>query len=204
MMLRAWVLACRVTGALTLAAFFITAFTTVPNRVAWRLYVPPDIRPADAIVVLAVSANPDESLGTASLQRALAGIQLYREGLASRIVFLGMHGEAEARARLALSLGVDRGAILTEGHEPTTRHEAERMRVVLHERLGLRSVLLVTDVLHMRRARALFERAGFAVRPATMDQGALAAESPEARLRLTRTVGEELAALGYYKLFHYL
>ena len=38
-------------------------------------------------------------------------------------------------------------------------------------RRGLRTVLLVTDAIHMRRARALFERAGFTVRPAPTDDG---------------------------------
>ena len=202
MMTRAWVAACRVVGALTVAGFLVAAFTSVPNRIAWRLTVPPDLGPADAIVVLAVSVNSDGSLSDASLRRALAGIALFRKGLAQRIVFLGMSGEAEARARLAISMGVRRDDILTEGLEPTTR--AERMRVVLRERLGVRTVLLVTDVFHMRRARALFERVGFVVRPATTELSVLSAGTPERRLRLVRGVGEELAARMYYRLFHYL
>jgi len=201
---RAWVIACRTAGVLTLAGFVVAAFTTVPNTVARRVAVPPDMGPADAIVVLGASGNPDGSLSQASIRRALAGIVLYREGLAPRLVFLGMYTEASSRARLAVKLGIDRAAILVEDHEPTTRDEAARMGVVLRERLGVRSVLLVTDVLHMRRARDLFLRAGFLVRPVPTDQGTLTAGRAEDRLRLARAVAQELAALGYHKLLGYL
>ena len=204
MMLRLWGVACRIVGALTVAGFFLAAFTSVPNRIASRLTVLPDIGPAEAIVVLAVAANSDGSLADASMRRALSGIALYRQGLSRRIVFLGMFGEAEARERLAITMGVSPGDILIEGLAPTTRHEAERMRVVLRERLGVHSILLVTDVFHMRRAQALFERVGFSVRPATMELSVLSAGTPEDRLRLVRGVGEEVAARLYYRLFHYL
>jgi uncharacterized SAM-binding protein YcdF (DUF218 family) len=113
-------------------------------------------------------------------------------------------GEAASRARLAVSLGVPRDAILTEGEEPTTRDEAHRVAVVLGQRLGVRKILLVTDILHMRRARALFEREGLTVRPASTETGVLGAASPERRLLLTRYVAQELVALAYHKLFGYL
>ena len=195
---------CRVVGVLTLGAIFVAALTEVPNRIGARLAVDSDVGPADAIVVLGASANRDGSLGDASLRRALAGITLYQKGLARRLVFLGMAGEAEARARLAVDLGIAPDAIIVEGLEPTTRDEAERMRVVLGERLGVRSVLLVTDVLHMRRSRLLFRRAGFTVRPASTNRGSLTGERPEARLILARGIVQELTALAYHRAFGYL
>ena len=204
MMLRVWVAACRIAGVLTLVGLLVAAFTSAPNVLAARLAVPPDIGPAEAIVVLGASATRDGTLSDASLRRALTGIRLYREGFAPRLVFLGMYAEAEARARLAVSLGVERGAILTESRVPTTRDEAARMRVVLGEGLGVRAVLLVTDVLHMRRARGLFERNGLFVRPAPADTGALAGRTPEERLNLARAVGQEVGAIGYHKVLGYL
>jgi uncharacterized SAM-binding protein YcdF (DUF218 family) len=204
MMVRVWPRMCRVLGAVTVAGFLIAAFTPVSTMAARRLSVAPDVGPAEAIVVLGASAYADGSLGDASLRRAVAGIRLYREGLAPRLVFLGMVGEAEARARLAVSLGVPREAIIAEGAEPTTRDEAYRVGVVLGQRLGVRKILLVTDVLHMRRARGLFERVGLTVRPASTDTAALGATSPERRLALTRHVAQEAAALAYHKLFGYL
>ena len=204
MVVRAWAMGCRIVGALTVVAFLVAGFTSVPRMAADRLAVGPDLGPADAIVVLGAPAYRDGTLSDPSLRRAVFGIRLYREGLAPRLVFLGMDGEAESRARLAISLGVPREAILTEGLEPTTRDEAHRMGVVLGTRLGVRKVLLVTDILHMRRARALFERAGFAVRPAPTDTGILGASAPERRLTLVRHVAQEFAALAYHKVFGYL
>ena len=203
MMGRAWWLTCRVVGALTIAGFVLVAFSPAPTIVARRVAVAPDVGPAEAIVVLGSSINADGTLGSASLRRALAGIGLYRDGLAPRLVFLGMMGEAEARARLAVDSGVPKQAILTEGVEPTTRAEAYRIGA-LGRQLGVRRVLLVTDVLHMRRARALFEREGLTVRPAPTDRASLWVTTPESRLQLTRTLAQELVAITYHKLFGYL
>jgi uncharacterized SAM-binding protein YcdF (DUF218 family) len=203
MMVRAWWLTCRAVGALTIAGFLLVAFSPAPTIVARRVAVAPDVGPAEAIVVLGSSINADGTLGSASLRRALAGIGLYRDGLAPRLVFLGMMGEAEARAQLAVNSGVPPQAILTEGVEPTTRAEAYRIGV-LGRQLGVRRVLLVTDVLHMRRARALFEREGLTVRPAPTDRSSLWVTTPESRLTLTRTLTQELVAIAYHKLFGYL
>ncbi len=204
MIVRAWSRLCRVVGALTIAAFFVAAFTPAAGMIARRLAVKPDVGPAEAIVVLGATAYRDGTLGDASLRRAVSGIRLYRDGLAPRLVMMGMVGEAETRARLAVSLGVPREAIIIEGAEPTTRHEAYRIGVVLGQRLGVRRILLVTDMLHMRRARGLFERNGLSVRPAPTDTGGLGASAPERRLLLTRHVAQELVALAYHKLFGYL
>jgi uncharacterized SAM-binding protein YcdF (DUF218 family) len=204
MMVRVCSLTCRVAGALTIAAFFLAAFSPVAPMAAQRVAIAPDVGAAEAIVVLGASVNGDGSLSDTSLRRAIAGIRLYRDGLAPRLVFLGMMGEAEARARLAVGLGVPREAILTEGVEPTTRAEAYRMGVVLGQKLGVRRVLLVTDVLHMRRARSLFEREGLSVRPAPTDRASLYASTPESRLLLTRHVAQEVAAIVYHKVFRYL
>lgn len=203
-MARAWSLTCRVVGALTIAGFFVAAFSPVAPMAARGVAIAPDVGAAEAIVVLGASVNGDGSLTDTSLRRAIAGIRLYHDGLAPRLVFLGMMGEAEARARLAVGLGVPRAAILTEGVEPTTRAEAYRMGVVLGRQLGVRRVLLVTDVLHMRRARLLFEREGLQVRPAPTDRASLWVTTPERRLLLTRHVAQEVAALLYHKVFRYL
>ena len=204
MIVRAWSVACRVVGAVSVILLAAVTFTSLPNMVARRIAVPPAIEPAEAIVVLGASAHEDGTLNDASLRRAIAGIRLYHRGLAPTLVFLGMNGEAESRARLARELGVPADAILAEGLEPTTRDEADRMGVVLAQRRGVRRVLLVTDVLHMRRARLLFERFGLSVVPASTDTGILGSNRPENRLALTRAVGQELAALAYHKLFRYL
>jgi uncharacterized SAM-binding protein YcdF (DUF218 family) len=204
MMARAWLVSCRVIGALAIAGFAVAAFSPVAPLAARQIAVAADVGAADAIVVLGASVSGDGTLSDVSMRRAVAGIRLYRAGLAPRLVLLGMVGEAEARARLAIELGVPREAIITEGAEPTTRAEAYRVGVILGRERGARRVLLVTDVLHMRRARALFEREGLTVRAAPTDRAALFATTPESRLGLTRQVAQEAVALVYHKVFRYL
>ena len=204
MLLRKWVVACRAVGAVTIIGLGLASFTPLPNVIGRRVAVAPDVGPAEAIVVLGASVNRDGTLGDSSLRRTLTGIKLYRQGLAPRLIFLGISSEAGARAHLAVDLGIKPSAIVAEHDQPTTRDEAARMRVVLGERLGLRTVLLVTDPVHMRRARALFERAGFTVRSAPTEDGLLAAGTHEERMLLCRAIGKELVALGYHKLFGYL
>lgn len=62
----------------------------------------------------------------------------------------------------------------------------------------------MTDSQHMARARPLFERAGFEVLPAPVDEISDTAEAPESRLKLMRRVAEELLARLYYRLAGYL
>jgi uncharacterized SAM-binding protein YcdF (DUF218 family) len=194
---------CRVIGAAAVAGSLLAAFTPAPNVVARRLATRADVGPAQAIVVLGASVAADGTLSDSSLRRAIGGIRLYRAGLAPRLVLLGMGGEAASRARLAAELGVPREAMVIEDEEPTTRDEAARVAQVLGRR-GERTVLLVTDVLHMGRARRLFEREGLVVRPAPTETGIVRAGTPEGRLRLTRTLLVEVVAIGYHRLFGYL
>jgi len=200
---RVFSITCRVIGALVVAGFVLVTFTSAPNTVARRIVIAPDIGPADAIVVLGASISADGSLGDSSMRRAVAGIRLYHQRLAPRLMMLGMYGEGRVRAGLARELGVPREALLVEEEEPTTRHEAWRAAQVL-KRDGARTVLLVTDHLHMLRASRLFERAGLVVRAAPTDTGAVLARTPESRLLLTRAVLQEATALVYHRLFGYL
>jgi uncharacterized SAM-binding protein YcdF (DUF218 family) len=202
--IRAWWIACRVTGAVAVMGFLLTAFTPVPNRAARWLAPPADVGPADAIVVLGASALADSTLSDSSLRRAVAGIRLYRQGLAPRLLLLGVFVEADARAQLARELGVAPAAIVTERYQPTTRAEAAWAAETLRAGTSTPKVLLVTDVLHMRRARLLFERAGLSVRPAPTDPGFVGVTIPEERLRLTRAVAQELFSLVYHRIFGYL
>jgi uncharacterized SAM-binding protein YcdF (DUF218 family) len=200
---RRFALLCRLVGVLVVVGFFLGAFTRIPNVLAQRIAVPPAIGRADAIVVLGASINRDGTLTDASLRRAIEGIRLYREGLAPRLMLLGMYGEARARARLAATLGVPPDAITLDEVEPTTRQEAHGVAQRLKP-VGAHRIVLVTDALHMRRARALFERAGFTVSPAPTQTGLVLGHTPEDRLRLTRGLLQEFAALGYHRAFGYL
>jgi uncharacterized SAM-binding protein YcdF (DUF218 family) len=193
--------ALRVVGGATLAGFALCAFTPLPNEVCRRSVVTAEPRPAQAIVVLGSTMTRDGMLSASSLRRALHGIQLYQRGLAPWLVFLGPrdaagHSQAATRADLARQSGVPSEAILTGEQMWTTREEAEGVRRLLAPK-GARKVLLVTGGLHMRRARWLFERAGFEVIPAPLPDASCESIGAESRIGLTLSLLQEWLARAY-------
>ena len=193
--------ALRVVGGATVGGFVLCAFTPLPNALCRRSVVVAEPRPAQAIVVLGSTMTREGMLGASSLRRALHGILLYRRGLAPWLVLLGPrdaggHSQAATRAALAEQSGIPSEAILTGEEMFTTREEAEGVRRLLAPK-GARKVLLVTGGLHMRRARWLFERAGFEVIPAPLPDASCESISPGARIGLTLSLLQEWLARAY-------
>ena len=198
-----WDATCRVLGVAGLAFFIATAFTPLAHYIDVYTATPSRVEHADAIVVLASSVSPGGILTPESALRTERALTLYRRGFAPLLVFLGgMHGdgpsEADVRAKLARCSGVPADAILTETRGRTTREEAIRVQAVLQPR-GIRTILLVTNSGHLRRARPLFESVGFTVYPIASDTF-VDPRDPEDRLALTRGIAEELAGWLYYRL----
>lgn len=110
-------------------------------------------RPADAIIVL----------GGDWKGRIEKGIELYRQGLAPRLVVTGGRlvapetTEADYLAEVAVRAGVPRGAITVERHSYSTWENALRT-LELARQHGYRRVLLVTSDWHSRRAVWAFRR----------------------------------------------
>ena len=77
------------------------------------------------------------------------------------------------------------------------------MKALLQPR-GVRKILLVTNSLHMGRARGVFERAGFEVLVAVADNISNTADSPESRLSLMYRASKEFLARIYYRIAGYL
>jgi uncharacterized SAM-binding protein YcdF (DUF218 family) len=194
---------CRVVGLLGLLAFVVTAFTPAPRLIHRAMTSPSEERHADAIVVLGASVSPEGLLDSASLRRTLAGVRAQRRGLAPVLLLLGpRHGnavEADVRSALATDLGVPKEAIRTEPRALTTQQEARRAADLLLPQ-GARRVLLVTSEYHIRRARALFERAGFEVAPLAVPEIDAASNRPEERLSTMRSALSEAFARGLYRV----
>ena len=106
--------------------------------------------------------------------------------------------ESTIRARIAVELGVSGPAIKEISTAQTTREEAQRAAALLLPKN--RHVLLVTESLHMLRAKLVFETAGFIVSPAPSDNFPKYAHSPEERLLLMRGVLMHSSGLLYYWL----
>lgn len=192
----------RALGAATVLAFLAVAFTPLTHAVHRAFVVPERLAPASAIVVLGAGANGDY-LGERSLRRAVHGLRLCHRGLAPVIV---MHGplhefwppESEIRAALARDLAVRAEVLALTGGRTTQEEAAESWHRLAPQ--GRTRILLVTGAHHMWRARALFEREGFEVLPAPVDEAAPAAARPELRLAMARSLLQEGLARVVYRL----
>jgi uncharacterized SAM-binding protein YcdF (DUF218 family) len=198
----------RFLGIVTVVAFLLLSFTPLPNVLNRWAGVSARLEPAAAIVVLGGGMEDDGGLSVSSLRRAIHGILLFQRGFAPLLVFSGPvsrppgREEAEVRADMARLLGVSPAAILTETTALTTREEAARMAALLQPR-GVSTILLVTSYAHMARSRQLFEKVGFAVQPAPVDDPSHV-DKPEARWGLMRPLVQEFLARTYYRVAGYL
>ena len=196
--------ALAVVGTATTLCFLLLAFSPLSSALARSMIVPPRVEPAAVIVVLGGSGvRGDGVLTDISQRRTMHGIALYRRGLAPRLLLSGDVSEADARAALARETGVPAEALMTESRAHTTREEA----MLIAARLlpaGAGRILLVSDAQGMRRAQALFERAGFEVLAAPADDVPSFSLRPEERLRLLRRLLIEALAWLYYRAAGYL
>ena len=133
----------------------------------------PDVR---WVVVLGGGHTSDtkqpltSQLSDASVVRLVEGIRIQRALPASKLVLSGGGvfdpvPEAEIRAQLALSIGVNEDDIILEPRPNDTKDEAR----YLLEVIGKDRFILVTSAVHMPRSIALFERLGMRPIPAPTD-----------------------------------
>jgi uncharacterized SAM-binding protein YcdF (DUF218 family) len=207
--IRTWKAALRWLGIAASAALAITLFTPFWNSAGERLAVKPAVRPGDAIVVLGAGVKGG-ALVDESLRRTLYGMELFKRGMAPIIVFSGPAeqeepslSEAEVRQNLAEEMGIPHDRIITVSKVLTTREESQQVAAEL-EKLHATSVLLVTEALHMRRAMAVFEKAGLKTIPAPSDDLPRIAVSPSGRLKLMWRVLLQAGGLVYYRVAGYV
>lgn len=138
--------------------------------------------PADAIVVLGAAAygkKPSPVLR----ERLRHAVELYQEGVAPVLVFTGGKRsstdltEAEVARRWAVAAGADPAGMVVEARSRSTRENLANTRTLLGEK-GMRKVVLVSDPLHLARARLLGEREGLEVQTSP---------TPTTRFRSLRT-----------------
>jgi uncharacterized SAM-binding protein YcdF (DUF218 family) len=124
----------------------------------------PDLRPADAILVLGAAqynGRPSPVL-KARLDHALS---LYRRGLASHLVLTGGVGagdtlsEGEVARRYALRHDVPDSAILVDRQGATSAESIEAAASLMRQK-GLASALIVSDPYHMLRLELLARVSG--------------------------------------------
>ena len=124
-----------------------------------------DARPADAIIVLGAAAY-DAKPSPVFEERIRHGIDLYRRGLAPKLIFTGGYGgvgarfsESQVARRYALRQGLPDKAILIESLSRNT-HDNLRQASLLMQQHQLHDVIVVSDPLHMARALRISKELG--------------------------------------------
>lgn len=189
-------------------ALVLILHTPLVDWFARPLFLPSAANPAsaDVIVLLGAWASPRGDLNEPGLRRTLRAAELYRQSIAPRIVVTGStpanpeSGSAVMAMGLLLRrLGVPETAIDLESQSENTHDSAVNVASLAKKR-GWRTVALVTDAGHERRALASFRKAGLTAYPvsppAIWDLGG---EQPSARLRKLGTLLHEYGGLAYYR-----
>jgi uncharacterized SAM-binding protein YcdF (DUF218 family) len=113
-------------------------------------------RPADAIVVFAGGVGESGLAGGGYQERVKQAIDLYRQGLASHVVFSSGYGFSFPEAQIMRDLAETEGqipsaAIVLETKAANTYENVQFTRAILAEHQW-RRILLVSSPYHMRRA----------------------------------------------------
>lgn len=139
---------------------------------AWRVYSFRNTTsdgPADAAVVLGAAVWTN-AVSPVFKERINHAISLYQRGRVRKLIFTGGQGnpgeptEASAARIYALQSGVSPSDILIEDKSRTTYENIVNAKQ-LADAHGIRTVLIVSDPLHMKRAITMARDAGLAADP---------------------------------------
>lgn len=160
---------------------------------------------SDAIVILSGGQYDDGSLNESSMERTIAAVRLYHQGMAPLLLFSGgtqWHGRSTSAlmGRLAEELGVPSSAIMLEEQSHRTYDSAVNVAALIR-RNGMRSTILVTSRLHMLRSKLAFEAAGVTLRPVLASEKNLwLVNGTEERIVLLKDAVHEYLGLVLYRL----
>lgn len=122
----------------------------------------------DAIVILAHSVNPDGFLPPIPRYRVEKGVDLFKKGIADRIIMSGSLGflidytpsktEAKAMKEYAVSLGVPEKNIFTEEDSKDTIGNAYYTRKNILKPNSWKDIVVVTSEYHLPRTRYVFNK----------------------------------------------
>lgn len=204
------ILKSRVVRALVISCLVLAVWELLAIVGARFLIVRSPLTHADAIVVLSGSA--------AHVERAQWAAQLYKSGLAPRIILTNdnqMGGWSEPLQRNPFYFERSRDQLLTAGVPPeaiqvrlepvsSTYEEAQLIRAVQRD-LGIKSMILVTSPYHSRRAFWTFHRVfGGTDAEIGIDPVELNPASPPPKTWWLHVKGWQIVPVEYVKLLYYM
>lgn len=154
-----------VVAGVVVAAMLVVAYTPLVHPLIRQCVRRDPLRPVEAVVVLGSDIWPDGQMNDAAQFRFLRGYEVIREGFAKRMVVTRLQppkgSYLPALRAQAERLDFD-FPIEETGQVGNTHDEAIQVSRLARER-GWEEVILVSDAWHLRRAGAVFEKAGLKV-----------------------------------------
>lgn len=123
-----------------------------------------ETRMADVAIVMGAAAYGDRPSPVFE-QRIAHGVALYKKGMVKKIILTGgfgdgaEHAESEVARRFAIEQGVPGRDLLMEKKSRTTLENLQQARDLMKTH-GLKEALLVSDPMHMERARWMMHDLG--------------------------------------------
>jgi uncharacterized SAM-binding protein YcdF (DUF218 family) len=182
-----WVL--QITSIMLASLYLIVGFTPLVPYLMRGFQRNDVLRPASAVVVLAAAGNRGKTLAPSTQERVLHGYEILAQGYAGRMVMTRLPKPdtpyipivSKQMRQLGLRFPIDEVGPVRDTHD-----EALAVSRLARQR-GWSTVILVTQPTHMRRAAALFEKAGLNVIASPCAEGLFKFPNPE-------TVGDRLRA----------
>lgn len=202
------------------AVFLVVMLTPCANWLAAPLLEAESAREkADLIAVLGGGAYANGVLGSASNERLIKGVLLYREGRARKIIFTGgsvlgikaklghtVLGNSAGEGRfteaglmrdIAVGMGVPSTDSLVEDKSLSTFENLRNLKACM-DKEGLKTALLVSSPLHMKRTALVAKKLGMDFTLAPAFDATMNKTTPIARVHLMRDVLWEYSAFGLY------
>lgn len=182
---------------------FVFVFTPLTNQLYGYLEVTPEVKKADAIILLSSAYYTEDILEQNSFQRMLHAMSLYKEGYANKIIICGgvlKKGDLPISVimkRIMMKIGVDENDIITEERSQNT-YENIANSIPIMRSMGFKKVLLVTSSSHMFRSLSICKKLGVEAYPAPVPSYEKDINHIFLRIRLTPEILREYLAIAYY------
>jgi uncharacterized SAM-binding protein YcdF (DUF218 family) len=142
---------------LILIVLMLLVYVILLGYVSSTLYAETDQK-TDAILVLGAAAYyKNRKINPCLIQRVKHGAELYKKGLAPKVIVSGgvdrgeQRSEAEVMAELATHFGVPDENIILEDQSTSTFENILFSKKIIEEK-GIHTLTIVTDPYHLRRA----------------------------------------------------
>ena len=142
----------------------LLAWLVFTGVMIWNFGGKDHAKKSDCIIVLGAAAHGAKPSPVFE-ERINHAVALFKRGEVSMILFTGgygdgaSHAESEVAAAYAAARGIARTAMLTETKSRTTRQNLVEAKALM-DAAGLKSAIIVSDPLHLKRAAVMAEDLG--------------------------------------------